>query len=84
MSSALFRQGTDSIGSLPRTLHPRVGVVLGAGGVVGQAYQSGVLASLEERFGWDPRAASLIVGTSAGAVTGALLRLGVAPGDLAA
>jgi NTE family protein len=63
---------------------PRVGLVLGAGGVVGQAYHAGVLAALELDLGWDPRTADLIVGSSAGSVTGALLRLGVSAEDLAA
>src|SRR5688572_10729712 len=63
---------------------PRVGLVLGAGGVVGQAYHAGVLAALELDLGWDPRTADVIVGSSAGAVTGALLRLGVSSEDLAA
>lgn len=61
-----------------------VGLVLGAGGVVGQAYHAGVLAALEHDLGWDPRAADVIVGSSAGAVTGSLLRLGVTASDLAA
>ena len=34
-----------------------VGLVLGAGGVVGQAYHAGVLAALEHDCGWDPRTA---------------------------
>jgi NTE family protein len=62
----------------------RVGLVLGGGGVVGQAYHSGVLAVLEHDFGWDPRSADMIVGTSAGSITGTLLRLGVSAEDLAA
>ncbi len=68
------------------TLHegPAVGLVLGAGGVVGQAYQAGVLAALERETGWDARRASVIVGTSAGSVTGAALRVGVPATDLAA
>lgn len=61
-----------------------VGLVLGAGGVVGQAYHAGVLAALDAELGWDPRSADLIVGTSAGSITGTLLRLGVSPSDLAA
>jgi NTE family protein len=63
---------------------PRIGLVLGAGGVVGQAYQAGVLAALEREIGWDPRRATLVVGTSAGSVTGAALRVGVPATDLAA
>ena len=62
----------------------RVGLVLGAGGVVGQAYHSGVLAVLEHDFGFDPRTAEVVVGTSAGSITGTLLRLGVSANDLAA
>ena len=63
---------------------PSIGLVLGAGGVVGQAYQAGVLAALEREIGWDPRNATIIVGTSAGSVTGAALRVGVPATDLAA
>ncbi len=63
---------------------PTIGLVLGAGGVVGQAYQAGVLAGLEVEAGWDARDSDLIVGTSAGSVTGAALRVGVSATDLAA
>lgn len=63
---------------------PAVGLVLGAGGIVGQAYQAGVLAALQRETGWDPRRASVVVGTSAGSVTGAALRVGVPATDLAA
>ncbi|MGY1722081.1 patatin-like phospholipase family protein [Blastococcus sp. SYSU DS0533] len=62
----------------------RVGLVLGGGGVVGQAYHSGVLAVLQHDVGFDARSADMVVGTSAGSITGALLRLGVSPEDLAA
>jgi NTE family protein len=62
----------------------RIGLVLGAGGVVGQAYHAGVLAALEHDYGWDPRSAEVIVGTSAGSITGALLRSGVPASELAA
>jgi NTE family protein len=62
----------------------RVGLVLGAGGVVGQAYHSGVLAVLEHDLGFDARRVDMVVGTSAGSITGTLLRLGVSAGDLAA
>jgi NTE family protein len=62
----------------------RVGLVLGAGGVVGQAYHSGVLAVLQHDFGFDARTVDMIVGTSAGSITGTLLRLGVSAEDLAA
>lgn len=62
----------------------RIGLVLGAGGLVGQAYQAGVLAALESDLGWDPRSADLVVGSSAGSLTGAALRLGVPAHDLLA
>ena len=42
----------------------RTGLVLGAGGVVGQAFHAGVLAALEQDVGWDPRSAEIIVGSS--------------------
>jgi NTE family protein len=61
-----------------------VALVLGAGGVVGQAYHAGVLAALESEIGWDPRSADVVVGSSAGSITGTLLRLGVAASDLSA
>jgi NTE family protein len=51
---------------------------------VGQAYHAGVLAALEHDLGWDPRTADVVVGSSAGSVTGTLLRLGVPASDLAA
>ena len=63
---------------------PRVGLVLGGGGAVGAAYHAGALAALEHDLGWDARQADVIVGTSAGSLVGAFLRLGVPPTDLAA
>jgi NTE family protein len=62
----------------------RIGVVLGAGGVVGHAFHAGVLSALTEATGWDPREAEIIVGTSAGSVVGSLLRAGISAPDLAA
>lgn len=49
-------------------------IVLGAGGQVGHAFHAGVLAALHDHAGFDARTARLIVGTSAGAGIGALLR----------
>ena len=63
---------------------PKVGLVLGAGGLVGLAYHAGTLAALENDLGWDPRSADLIVGSSAGSVIGTLLRSGISALDLAA
>lgn len=50
----------------------RVGLVLGAGGVVGAAWLIGALQALEDETGWSPGTAERIVGTSAGSVIGAL------------
>jgi NTE family protein len=61
---------------------PTVGVVLGAGGIVGAAYHAGVLTALAEA-GFDARDAELIVGTSAGSAVGATLRAGFPPLDFA-
>jgi len=63
----------------PRARLPRVGVVLGAGGIVGGAWMAGALAALNQVTGWDPRTADYLVGTSAGAVFAALLAAGVPP-----
>jgi NTE family protein len=60
----------------------RIGLVLGAGGVTGGAFHAGVLAALQESTGWDARSAEIIVGTSAGSLTGAVLRAGLPPVDL--
>jgi NTE family protein len=61
-----------------------IGLVLGAGGVVGQAFHAGVLAALEHDVGWDARDVDIVVGTSAGSITGTLLRTGVPATELAA
>ena len=58
-----------------------VGLVLGAGGVVGGAYHAGALAALAEAAGWDAREAAVVVGTSAGAIAGASLRAGLSGAD---
>jgi len=60
-----------------------VGVVLGAGGIVGAAYHAGVLTALAEA-GFDAGDADLIVGTSAGSGVAASLRAGFPALDLAA
>ena len=57
----------------------RIGLVLGAGGLVGAAFHEGVLRALQEATGWDPRDAEVIVGTSAGSHVGAALRAGSPP-----
>lgn len=62
----------------------RVALVLGAGGVTGGAFHAGILAALQDELGWDARDADVVVGTSAGSMTGAALRAGLAPRDLLA
>jgi len=58
-----------------------VGLVLGAGGVVGGAYHAGALAALAETADWDARNADVIVGTSAGSIAAAALRAGLSGPD---
>ncbi len=51
-----------------------VGLVLGGGGITGAAYHLGALLAIEMATGWDPDEAEVIVGTSCGAFTAALVR----------
>jgi NTE family protein len=53
---------------------PRIGLVLGAGGVLGAAWMTGALARLQERLPGDAADVDLVVGTSAGSVLAAALR----------
>jgi NTE family protein len=62
----------------------RIGVVLSAGGEAGLAFHAGVLAGLAEGIGWDPNAAEILMGTSAGSIAAAALRAGLSPHDMAA
>ena len=57
----------------------RVGLVLGAGGVLGGAWMAGALHALSDLTRWYPRHAERIVGTSAGSVLAALGGAGVPP-----
>jgi NTE family protein len=56
-----------------------VGLVLGAGGILGGAWLVGALHAIAEETGWDPGSADHIVGTSAGSMIGALVACGVPP-----
>ena len=51
----------------------KIGIVLGAGGLTGDAFHRGLLRALQERD-YDARSADVIVGTSAGSMVGAFLR----------
>jgi NTE family protein len=67
-----------------RPYRPRIGLVLGAGGVLGAAWMTGALAGLQDRL---PRAAAdvdLVVGTSAGSVLAAALRCGASIEEMVA
>ncbi|HSS09938.1 MAG TPA: patatin-like phospholipase family protein [Acidimicrobiales bacterium] len=69
-------EGAAEPSPLPAPL-PKLGLVLGAGGLVGLAYHAGVLRALERVGGVVPNDADLIVGSSAGSVVGAYLRSGM-------
>jgi NTE family protein len=54
-------------------------LVLGAGGIVGEAWMGGLLAGLQEATRFDPRRCEHFVGTSAGSIVAAGLAGGVDP-----
>ena len=56
---------------------PRIGMVFGAGGVLGNAYLAGASAALCDVTGFQPRNSSVLVGTSAGSVHAALYGAGL-------
>jgi NTE family protein len=62
---------------------PGRALVLGAGGALGAAWMVGALDALAEFESFDPRALDLVVGTSAGSVTAALIGCGRSVGDMA-
>src|SRR5689334_7960174 len=62
----------------------RIGLVLGAGGVLGGSWTAGALHAVSEELGWDPAGAESVVGTSVGAMVGGLLACGVSPSYLVA
>ena len=51
-----------------------VGLVLGAGGITGAAFNFGTIMALEMATGWDPNSAEVVVGTSGGAFVSAMIR----------
>src|SRR5664280_1276151 len=68
-------------GTIGAVSAPRIGLVLGSGGLAGTAFHAGVLTALARDVGWDARDAEVVVGTSAGSTSAALLRAGFPPGD---
>ncbi|WP_380279194.1 patatin-like phospholipase family protein [Kitasatospora purpeofusca] len=61
---------------------PRCGLVLGGGGMLGAAWTVGALRAVEEATGRPPGDAEVLLGTSAGAILGALLAGGADTGQL--
>jgi NTE family protein len=70
--------------AVPSRSRPRVGLVLGAGGVLGAAWMTGALPALQERLPCPIAEVDLIVGTSAGSVIAAALRCGISIGEMIA
>jgi NTE family protein len=59
----------------------KIGLVCGGGGDIGAAYVAGCISAIYEVTGWDAANANFIVGTSAGSILGAALRVGIRPED---
>jgi NTE family protein len=55
-------------------------IVLGGGGLLGEAWMSALLAGLEDSTEFDARASACYVGTSAGSIVAASLAAGLEPG----
>jgi len=55
-------------------------LVLGGGGILGEAWLSALLAGIERSGGFDPCACGGYVGTSAGSIVAAALLAGERPG----
>jgi NTE family protein len=62
----------------------KTALVLGAGGLTGQAFHLGVLSALQELTGFDGRRADILVGTSAGSLVAAGLGGGISAADMIA
>ncbi|HUZ26948.1 MAG TPA: patatin-like phospholipase family protein [Streptosporangiaceae bacterium] len=58
----------------PGGSRPRVGLVLGAGGVLGAAWMTGALPSVQDRLPCPINDVDVVIGTSAGSVLAAALR----------
>ena len=63
---------------MPAATRPDI-LVLAAGGILGEAWMSGVLAGLEDEHGLDFRQVESFVGTSAGSIVAARLAAGQRP-----
>jgi NTE family protein len=56
-------------------------LVLGGGGILGEAWMLAVLVGMQEESGFDPRECDAFVGTSAGSIVAAVLSAGIDPRD---
>jgi NTE family protein len=63
---------------------PRVGLVLGAGGVLGAAWMTGALPAAQKRLGRPLGEVDVVIGTSAGSVVAAALRCGISVDEMIA
>ena len=70
--------GAGSPRDVPPFLRPDV-LVLAAGGILGEAWMTGVLGGIEEESGVDFRTVESLVGTSAGSIVAATLASGHSP-----
>lgn len=61
-----------------------IGLVFGAGGATGAAFEAGLLLALHIDHGIDVGSVDALLGTSAGAIGAALVALGFSPADIAA
>jgi NTE family protein len=82
-SSLAALPSLSAVGGRRRTpAGPRVGLVLGAGGITGIAWLAGAVRALEQHTGWDASSAGILAGTSAGAVVATVLAANHDPCDL--
>ena len=78
------RRRTGGVQPGPRPSRRRTALVLGAGGVVGAAWMTGILHAVQDRLPEPLGDVDLIVGTSAGSVLAAALRCGVTLDEMTA
>jgi predicted acylesterase/phospholipase RssA len=74
-------QASTTLRSTP--LPSKTALVLAGGGLTGAVYEIGALRAIDELLvGRDVRSFDIIVGTSAGALVGAMLAKGITPGEM--
>jgi NTE family protein len=60
---------------------PPDAIVLGGGGILGEAWMTAVLAGIGQQGGFDARECGAYIGTSAGSIVAASLAAGIAPAE---